>query len=520
MFSEMPGSATRTTGPAGLVLFGATGDLARKKLFPAVYDLANRGLLPQEFSLVGFGRRDWNDADFARTVRDAVQEYSRTGFREHVWQRLAEGIRFVPGAFDDDAAFSRLHDVLADLDARRGTRGNFALYLSVPPTYFPALVRQLKKHGIADPPAGSWRRAVIEKPFGHDLKSAEDLNHTVHEAFASGSVYRIDHYLGKETVQNILTLRFANAAFEPLWNRRHIDHVQITMAEDIGIGSRGGYYDAVGAARDIIQNHLLQLMALVAAERPAVLDAASLAAEKLQVLKAVRVPADVARSTARGQYTHGQQDDRNVVGYLAEAGVARDSVTETYAAVRLEIDNARWEGVPFYLRAGKRLRRRTAEIAVVFRMPPHRDPDTSRAQSPVQNALVIRIQPDEGMSLSIGAKVPGSAEVQNVSMHFAYEKSFTQASPSAYERLLLDVLLGDPSLFPHAEEIEESWRIIDPIERHWRRSGAPQPYEPGSWGPAAADEMLAREGRSWRQPEDLLHGSPSEIRNAVSCPHA
>ncbi|MGW3255771.1 glucose-6-phosphate dehydrogenase [Streptomyces fungicidicus] len=491
----------RVAGPSGLVIFGVTGDLSRKKLMPAVYDLANRGLLPPGFSLLGFARRDWEDQDFAEVVHDAVQEYARTPFREEVWQQLAEGMRFVPGDFDDDHAFDQLREAVDELDASRGTSGNYAFYLSVPPRFFPKVVQQLKKHGLADAPEGSWRRAVIEKPFGHDLKSAQDLNAIVHEVFDPEQVFRIDHYLGKETVQNILALRFANQMFEPVWNRSFVDHVQITMAEDIGIGGRAGYYDGIGAARDVIQNHLLQLMALTAMEEPASFDAASLLSEKLKVFRAVRLPDDLGLHTVRGQYCAAWQGGAKVRGYLEEEGIAASSTTDTYAAIKLGVNNRRWAGVPFYLRAGKRLGRRVTEIAVVFQRAPHSPFDSTATEELGENAVVIRVQPDEGMTVRFGSKVPGtSMELRDVTMDFAYGESFTESSPEAYERLILDVLLGDANLFPRHQEVEESWKILDPIEGYWAANGRPARYASGSWGPAEADEMLARDGRSWRRP--------------------
>ncbi|MCW5254213.1 glucose-6-phosphate dehydrogenase [Streptomyces sp. SHP 1-2] len=491
----------RIAGPSGLVIFGVTGDLSRKKLMPAVYDLAERGLLPPGFSLVGFARRDWADQDFAQVVHDAVKEYARTPFREEVWQQLSEGMRFVPGDFDDDAAFGQLREAVEELDASRGTSGNYAFYLSVPPRFFPKVVRQLKKHGLADAPEGSWRRAVIEKPFGRDLASARDLNALVHEVFEPDQVFRIDHYLGKETVQNILALRFANQMYEPVWNRSYVDHVQITMAEDIGIGGRAGYYDGIGAARDVLQNHLLQLLALTAMEEPASFDAASLLTEKLKVLRAVRLPDDLGAHTVRGQYAAGWQGGAPVPGYTEEEGIDPGSTTDTYAAVGLAIDNRRWAGVPFYLRTGKRLGRRVTEIAVVFQRAPHSPFDTTATEELGENAVVIRVQPDEGMTVRFGSKVPGtSMEIRDVSMDFAYGESFTESSPEAYERLILDVLLGDANLFPRHQEVEESWRILDPVEEYWAGHGRPARYASGSWGPGEADEMLARDGRSWRRP--------------------
>ncbi|MFC5146570.1 glucose-6-phosphate dehydrogenase [Streptomyces aureoversilis] len=491
----------RIAGPSGLVIFGVTGDLSRKKLMPAVYDLANRGLLPPGFSLIGFARRDWENEDFAQIVHDAVKEHSRTPFREEVWQQLVQGCRFVQGDFDDDAAFETLKSTIQELDKQQGTGGNFAFYLSVPPKWFPKVVQQLKKHGLADQKEGSWRRAVIEKPFGHDLASAQELNKVVHEVFPTEEVFRIDHYLGKETVQNILALRFANTLFEPIWNRSYVDHVQITMAEDIGIGGRAGYYDGIGAARDVIQNHLLQLLALTAMEEPASFDADALVAEKTKVLGAVRLPKDLGKETVRGQYAHGWQGGEEVVGYLEEEGIDPNSKTDTYAAIKLEIDNRRWAGVPFYLRTGKRLGRRVTEIAVVFQRAPHSPFDHTATEELGQNALVIRVQPDEGVTMRFGSKVPGTQmEVRDVSMDFAYGESFTESSPEAYERLILDVLLGDANLFPRLKEVELSWQILDPIEQYWESNGKPASYPAGTWGPVEADEMLARDGRSWRRP--------------------
>jgi glucose-6-phosphate 1-dehydrogenase len=496
----------RVAGPSVLVMFGVTGDLARKKLMPAVYDLANRGLLPPGFSLVGFARRDWEDEDFAQITYESVKEHARTPFRDTVWQQVNEGVRFVPGEFDDDAAFDRLAQTVKELDRERGTNGNYAFYLSIPPKFFPNVVSQLKRSGLSDPgPADahgrhSWRRVVIEKPFGHDLASAQDLNSIVDRVFPAHSVFRIDHYLGKETVQNILALRFANSLYEPIWNRSYVDHVQITMAEDIGIGGRAGYYDGIGAARDVIQNHLLQLLALTAMEEPVSFEADSLRTEKEKILSAVRLPADLATGSARGQYAAGWQGGVQVRGYLEEDGIPPDSRTETYAALRLTLDTRRWAGVPFYLRTGKRLPRRMSEIAVMFQQAPHLPFAATDTQELGQNALVIRVQPDEGVTVRFGSKVPGSSmEVRDVNMDFAYGGSFTEASPEAYERLLLDVLIGDPPLFPRQKEVELSWRILDPIEDFWAEFTKPEQYAAGTSGPASADALMARDGRAWRR---------------------
>ncbi|MCD6639825.1 MAG: glucose-6-phosphate dehydrogenase [Nocardioides sp.] len=491
----------RIAGPCSMVVFGVTGDLSRKKVMPAIYDLANRGLLPPGFSLVGFARRDWEDQDFAAIIHDSVREHARTEFREEVWQQLSEGFRFVPGDFSDDVAFDHLRRTIEELDESRGTGGNHAFYLSIPPRFFGDVVRQLKEHGLADNTGGSWRRVVVEKPFGHDLESAQELNAVIDEVFPSGSVFRIDHYLGKETVQNILALRFANTMFEPVWNANYVDHVQITMAEDIGIGSRAGYYDGIGAARDVIQNHLMQLMALVAMEEPASFTADALRIEKLKVLSSVVVPQRVDLASARGQYTAGWSGGVEVPGYLEEEGIDPDSATETFAALKLEVQNRRWAGVPFYLRTGKRLGRRVTEVAIVFERAPHLPFADHSTEELTQNALVFRIQPDEGMTVRFGSKVPGTAmEIRDVTMDFAYGGTFTERSPEAYERLILDVLLGDPPLFPRHEEVELSWKILDPVLERWARKGKPEPYSPGSWGPESAMAMLERDGRAWRRP--------------------
>jgi glucose-6-phosphate 1-dehydrogenase len=487
-------------GPSSLVIFGVTGDLARKKLMPAVYDLANRGLLPPGFSLVGFARRDWADQDFSQIVHDAVRENSRTEFREEVWRQLSEGFRFVPGDFNDDEAFDQLRRTVEELDKARGTGGNHAFYLSIPPRFFADVVGQLKEHGLATS-EGGWRRVVVEKPFGSDLRSARELNDVVSEVFPPESVFRIDHYLGKETVQNILAMRFSNTMFEPIWNAHFVDHVQITMAEDIGIGGRASYYDGIGAARDVIQNHLLQLMALIAMEEPTAFDAKSLRLEKEKVLESVVLPKRLDLTTARGQYTEGWAGGVKVPGYTQEPDIPQSSRTETYAAIRLDIESRRWAGVPFYIRTGKRLGRRVTEVAVVFKRAPHLPFHDTATEQLTQNALVIRVQPDEGITMRFGSKVPGTAmEIRDVTMDFAYGGSFTESSPEAYERLILDVLLGEPPLFPRHEEVELSWKILDPIVEYWADRGKPDTYPAGTWGPPSADRMLARDGREWRRP--------------------
>ncbi|MEX3609995.1 glucose-6-phosphate dehydrogenase [Rothia sp. LK2588] len=492
---------TRVAGPSSLVFFGVTGDLARKKLLPATYDLVNRGLLPPSFALVGFGRRDWSDDDFRAEVRTHVEQHSRTEFREDVWQQFAKGIRFVQGAFDEDAAYKRLKETLSELEAEHGTQGNHAFYLSIPPKAFEQVLKQLSAHGLAQSESEkSWRRVVIEKPFGHDLESARELNSIVEDVFPADSIFRIDHYLGKETVQNLLALRFANQMFEPVWNANYIDHVQITMAEPFGIGTRAGYYDGVGAARDVIQNHLLQLLALTAMEEPNSFNAAALRAEKEKVLAAVSLPQDLENAFALGQYEGGYQGGEEVKGFFEEKDIPADSRTETFAALKVGINTRRWAGVPFYLRTGKRLGRRVTEIALVFKKSPNLL--FHQTEENCQNAIVIRVQPNEGMTIRFASKVPGTqSQIRNVNMDFGYSHSFTEESPEAYERLILDVLLGEPPLFPRHQEVELSWQILDPFEKYWAEHKIkPEPYAPGSWGPDSAHDMLARDNRAWRRP--------------------
>ncbi len=491
----------RIAPPSSLVIFGVTGDLARKKLLPAVYDLMHRGLLNPAFALTGFARRDWSPSDFKDFVRTAIEKYTRTGFDENTWKQFANGLRFVSGSFDDPEGYRRLASTLYELDRLRGTRGNHAFYLSIPPSWFPVVCDHLAQTGLNERSERSWRRVIIEKPFGHDLQSARDLSRHVSKVFDEEDVFRIDHYLGKETVQNLFAMRFSNTMFEPLWNTRYVDHVQITMSEDIGIGTRAGYYDEIGAARDVIQNHLLQLLALTAMEEPVSLTPDALRAEKEKILSAVRLPEDLSTSTVRGQYTRGWQGGTHVNGFLDEDGIPYDSRTETYAALKLYVDTRRWSGVPFYLRTGKRLGKRVTEIAIVFKRAEHVPFENTDLGEAGQNVLVVRVQPDEGMTIRFGAKVPGTEmQVRDVTMDFGYGHAFTEDSPEAYERLILDALVGQAPLFPHQKEVELSWKILDPILHFWNDSGSPDHYAPGSWGPQSAHDMMSRDGRTWRIP--------------------
>lgn len=487
--------------PCGLVIFGITGDLARKKLVPALYDLANRGLLHPTFALTGFARRDWSTQQFADFILESIKTYARTPFKQSTWEQFSAGLRFVSGTFDDQAAFKRLAQTVTELDQTRGTGGNHAFYLSIPPDSFPLVVSQLANSGLNTDVTDSFRRVIIEKPFGHDLASAQDLAAVLQEVFAEKDTFRIDHYLGKETVQNILAMRFSNIMFEPLWNSSYVDHVQITMAEDIGIGTRAGYYDEIGSAKDVMQNHLLQLLALTAMEEPVTFDEHDLRVEKQKVLSALRLPDDLSTDTVIGQYVSGWQGGEIVKGYLEEDNIPADSHTDTFAAVKLFVDTRRWAGVPFYLRTGKRLGKRVTEIAVVFKRAAHIPFDKSSTQELGNNALVIRVQPDEGITLRFGSKVPGSGMiVRDVSMDFGYGHAFTEDSPLAYERLLLDALAGSSPLFPGQEEVELSWKIMDPIFNYWAENATPFPYRPGTWGPEEAHQMLAKDGRYWRIP--------------------
>jgi glucose-6-phosphate 1-dehydrogenase len=495
----------RVPDPCAFVLFGATGDLAHRKVIPAIYQLWRTNLLPAEFGLVAVARRPYSDEAFAAEVRASVEKYARVlPIDEAAWAELAKRITYQQLDFGDDGGFDRLVERLDALDAERGTAGNRVFYLATQPSQVTEIVRQMGRVGLDHEMRGAgWRRVVIEKPFGRDFESARLLNHEVNKVFRESQVYRIDHYLGKETVRNLLVFRFGNGIFEPVWNRSYVDHVQITVAESIGVESRGSFYEETGASRDILQNHLLQLMTLMAMEPPSSFQADALRDQKLQVLRAIAAPnpEGVRRDVIRGQYGPGWVAGEAAAGYRQEPKVDPESETETYVAGRFEIDDWRWSGVPFYLRAGKRLPKRATEIAVQFKEVPLRLFRESSGD-PAPNVLAMRIQPDEGIMLRFAAKVPGlGLDVRTVNMDFAYDTSFVVDSPDAYETLILDALLGDASLFTRADEVEAAWSIVTPIITAWAEMPAPHfpDYAAGTWGPDAADELMERDGRRWRR---------------------
>jgi glucose-6-phosphate 1-dehydrogenase len=495
----------RMPDPSTFVLFGATGDLSHRKVVPALYQLWRSNLLPHEFCLVAVGRRAYDDASFAAELHASLVKHARVQpVDEETWATFAERITYHRGDFGDEGMTHALAERLDAIDAERGTRGNRLFYLATQSSAFVEIVRQLGYAGLDhEVSGGGWRRIVIEKPFGRDLESAQRLNREVGKVFRESQVYRIDHYLGKETVRNLMVFRFANGIFEPLWNRRYVDHVQITVAESIGVEQRGGFYEETGATRDILQNHLLQLLTFVAMEPPATFEANALRDEKVKVLRAVTPlsESDAARDVVRGQYGPGWVEGEPVAGYREEPEVDPLSETETFVATRVVVDDWRWAGVPFYLRTGKRLPKRATEIAIQFREPPHRL-FRDAGGDPGANLLALRIQPDEGILLRFGAKVPGlNVDVRSVNMDFSYGTSFSVDSPDAYETLILDALLGDQSLFTRADEVEEAWRIVGPLMEGWESAPPPDfpDYAAGSWGPPAADALVARDGRRWRR---------------------
>ncbi|MFL5306328.1 MAG: glucose-6-phosphate dehydrogenase [Polyangia bacterium] len=500
----------RIPEPAVMVIFGASGDLARRKLLPALYSLTRDRLLPSRFAVLGFGRHALEEDAFREEMRRGCEEFARRRpLDAAVWGAFARNVFYQQGAYDDPAAFQRLKVRLDEIDHALGLPGNRVFYLSTPPSAFAPVIRSLGQSQLAPRPVPGrpFARVIIEKPFGVDLETARALNRQVHEILDEQQIYRIDHYLGKETVQNLLVFRFANGIFEPIWNNHFIDHVQITGSETVGVEGRGGYFEQAGSLRDMVQNHLLQVLSLAAMEPPVAFEADGVRDEKLKVLKALRhiAPADFDRQVVRAQYAAGSIAGRAVPAYRAEPGVDPRSTTETYVGLKLFIDTWRWAGVPFYLRSGKRLPKRVTEIAIVFKEAPHLL-FGKRTETIRPNVLSIRIQPDEGIALNFGSKLPGPAmEVAPVSMEFRYGSSFGVEPPEAYERLLLDCLLGDSTLFTRADEVEASWSWVSRIHQRWAEQTAAGDkslpgYAAGSWGPQESDRMLAADGRAWRLP--------------------
>lgn len=499
--------AERVPEPCLVVIFGASGDLTKRKLIPAMFDLARQGLLPSGFAIVGVARTPMTDDSFREYMHEAMKEFGRLTDTEKVlWERFARGLHYHsmdPGTLEE---YEGLKQYLGTLNRSHNTGGSVLFYLSTPPSLYEPIVRNLGATHLNVPEnSGGWVRIIIEKPFGVDLSSARKLNEEVLSVFRESQVYRIDHYLGKETVQNLLVFRFANGIFEPIWNRNYVDHVQITAAETVGVEGRGGYYEHAGAMRDMIQNHMLQLLAHTAMEPPVLFDAQQVRDEKQKVFQAIRAikPEEVHRFTIRGQYGAGAVGGKDVPGYKQEKGVSPDSTTETYAAIRFEIDNWRWAGVPFFVRSGKRLPKRVTEISVQFKRAPHRLFTALHADHLDQNNIVIRIQPDEGISLKFSSKIPGSAvRMRPVTMDFRYGSSFGGHLADAYTRLILDCMLGDATLYARGDSVDVAWQLITPIHEGWadnKQSGV-YVYPAGTWGPKEADGMIAVDGRRWRLP--------------------
>jgi glucose-6-phosphate 1-dehydrogenase len=499
-------SKHRGAPPTVVVIFGASGDLTARKLIPAIYNLACDGLLPADFHLIGYGRKPIPDSEFQAIAADAIKEFSRRELRDDVWPELARRTSYVSGGYDEKPAFDRLAERIAGLEKEIGQELQSLFYISTPPSVFAPIIQNLGASGLASRYLGRRHQSkvIIEKPFGKDLASAVSLNRSLTAVFDEPQVFRIDHYLGKETVQDLLVQRFANAIFEPIWNRNFVESVQITVAEEVGVGSRAGYYEQSGALRDMIQNHTMQLLALTAMEPPVSMDAESVRDEKVKVLKAIQpLRLDAQSDVARAQYSEGVIGGKAAQGYLSEQDVAANSGTETYAALRLSINNWRWHGVPFYLRSGKRMARRVTEIAIRFkRAPGNLFAEPERFQL-AANTLAFQIQPDEGMSMILNAKIPGlETRTQPVKMNFKYATTFGSNTPEAYERLVLDAMIGDGTLFIRGDETERSWQLVTPILEHWKSQGRDglDSYAAGSWGPKSADALLAANGHEWRQP--------------------
>jgi glucose-6-phosphate 1-dehydrogenase len=507
----------RIEQPVLLVVFGASGDLARRKLIPALYHLAYQNLLPPNFTVLGFARTQYSDEEFREMAREGVKEYGSNGLDDHIWHWFSQGLFYQAGNYDDIESFKKLADRVAKLEKQRPTSGNHVYYLATPPSVFEPITSLIAEVGLCRADMEEQRRIVIEKPFGHDLESARTLNQHLHNLFREDQIYRIDHYLGKETVQNILVFRFGNGIFEPIWNRTYIDHVQITVAEALGIEDRGGYYDKSGAIRDMVQNHMMQLLALTAMEPPFAFEAEAVRDQKVNILRALRPidPAKVDERVVRAQYNSGVSNSKEILGYLHEKGVPTNSTTESYVAMKLDVDNWRWKGVPFYLRTGKAMNTKLTEINIVFRRPPLMLFETISDKVPPSNVLTLRIQPDEGIRLSFDAKRPGpTVLMERVAMDFSYREQFgAQPAADAYERLLLDAILGDTTLFIRRDEVELAWDRITRILDGWQMQAdtakeqdkvlkLPK-YAAGTWGPKEADELLAKEGRYWRNPASV-----------------
>ncbi|HEX8069441.1 MAG TPA: glucose-6-phosphate dehydrogenase [Pyrinomonadaceae bacterium] len=496
----------RTAEPCTVIIFGATGDLTKRKLVPALYRLVQERLVPGEFAIVGAARTEMSHDDFRAKMKEAVQQFSEAKrVDEDVWSSFAQGLYYSPVNIDSPDDYKRLSDLLDQIDRDRSTQGNRVFYLSTAPSLYAEAVKQLGQAGLVNQEHG-WRRVIIEKPFGTDLASARQLNHDIHQHLEESQIYRIDHYLGKETVQNLLVFRFANGIYEPLWNRQYIDHVQITNAETVGVEGRGGYYDKAGVMRDMIQNHVFQVLSLVAMEPPASLGAEAVRDEKIKAMMSARpfTPERVRTDCIRGQYGPGSINGKPVPGYREEDGVPPDSTTETFALVTMYFDNWRWSGVPFYIRSGKRLTKRVTEIAIQFKEAPHQLFGREMMEQVAPNQLIIRVQPDEGISLRFGAKVPGQVtRIRDVNMDFRYGSAFGVQLAEAYERLLLDCILGDPTLYARTDMTERGWEIVMPVLEEWANTKAEATfpnYEAGSWGPQETHDLLAKYGRRWRRP--------------------
>ncbi len=491
--------------PCTLVIFGGSGDLARRKLVPAVYNLLLDKVLPSNFAVLGLGRKTFSDEDFREICRKGIEEHSRRELDRGAWESFERHLFFQSGAIDEPSTFEQIRARLEKIEADLGVPNNRIFYLAIPPDSFAQACEGLKAAGLVRPPNGrTFSRVIVEKPIGHDLESAKQINAVIGNVFAESQIFRIDHYLGKETVQNLMVIRFANSIFEPIWNHKYIDHVQITVSEAEGVGTRAAYYEGSGALRDMVQNHILQLLCLVAMEPPYSLEPDVVRNARIDVLRCLKPIAgqDVERFMVRGQYTHGKVKSEDVPGYRRETGVAPDSTTETYVALKLFLENWRWSGVPFYLRTGKAMTKRASEVAVQFREIPQILFNANPAAPQAPNVLALRIQPEEGLSLRIISKVPGSkAQTNPVEMNFTYGEAFGGQSPEAYERLLLDVMAGDASLFMRRDAVEASWAWITPILEGWRESGVrwlPE-YRAGSWGPVEADRLIETDGRMWRK---------------------